>query len=65
MFKYTPVEDPAVYENVFKPFPITYQKDWAIVRKVAEGRGERFNSAVFENLKQKETEAAAAKTKTQ
>lgn len=42
--------------------PITYQKDWAVVRKVAEGSGEKFNSAAFENLKKRETEALA-KTK--
>ena len=40
-------------------FPITYQKDWAIVRKVAEGSGEKFNSAAFENLKKREAEALA------
>ena len=39
--------------------PITYQKDWAVVRKVAEGSGEKFNSAAFENLKKRETEALA------
>ena len=39
--------------------PITYQKDWAVVRKVAEGSGEKFNSAAFENLKKREAEALA------
>ena len=39
--------------------PITYQKDWALVRKVAEGSGEKFNSAAFENLKKREAEALA------
>jgi phosphonate transport system substrate-binding protein len=42
-------------------FPITYQKDWAIVRTVAEGSGEKFNKAAFDNLAKKETEALAKK----
>jgi len=42
-------------------FPITYQKDWGIVRKVAEGSGEKFNKAAFDNLTKKETEALAKK----
>jgi phosphonate transport system substrate-binding protein len=42
-------------------FPITYQKDWAIVRDVAEGGGEKFNKAAFDNLAKKEAEALAKK----
>jgi phosphonate transport system substrate-binding protein len=42
-------------------FPITYQKDWAIVRQVAEGSGEKFNKAAYDNLAKKEAEALAAK----
>jgi phosphonate transport system substrate-binding protein len=41
-------------------FPITYQKDWAVVRKVAESSGERFNSAAFAVLKNNEAAAAKA-----
>lgn len=51
------------FDGADRFFPITYQKDWAIVRKVAEGSGEKFNSSAFENLKKKEAEAAAAKAR--
>jgi len=40
-------------------FPITYQKDWAVVRKVNEESGIPFNRAAFE--KQSATEEAARK----
>jgi phosphonate transport system substrate-binding protein len=56
-----PAEMQKAFDGADRFFPITYQKDWAIVRKVAEGSGEKFNSAAFENLKKKEAEAAAAK----
>ena len=42
-------------------FPINYKEHWAIVRSVAEGSGEKFNTASFENLVKKEAEAAAKK----
>ncbi len=54
-----PAEMQKAFDGADRFFPITYQKDWAIVRKVAEGSGEKFNSAAFENLKKRETEAAA------
>ncbi len=41
--------------------PITYINDWAIVRKVAEGSGEKFNRAAFDDLAKKEAAAAANK----
>jgi phosphonate transport system substrate-binding protein len=28
--------------------PVTYLKDWEVVRKVAEGSGEAFNRAAYE-----------------
>ena len=56
-----PTEMQKAFDGADRFFPITYQKDWAIVRKVAEGSGEKFNNAAFENLKKKEVEAAAAK----
>ncbi len=49
-----------VFEGADRFYPITYQKDWAIVRKVAEGSGERFNSRALEALKQPEAKAPAA-----
>jgi len=42
-------------------FPITYQKDWAVVRQVAEGSGEKFNKAAYDELAKKEAEALAKK----
>ena len=36
---------------------VTYQKDWAIVRKVAEDTGTAFNRAAFDRENAKETEA--------
>lgn len=56
---------PAAMQKAFggadRFFPITYQKDWAIVREVAEGSGEKFNKAAYENLSKREAEAAAKK----
>ena len=42
-------------------FPITYQKDWAVVRKVAEETGTPFNRAAYE--KESAREEAARKKK--
>ena len=58
-----PPEMKKAFDGADRFFPITYLKDWAIVRKVAEGSGEKFNTAAYENLKKKETEALAAKAK--
>jgi phosphonate transport system substrate-binding protein len=56
---------PAAMQKAFggadRFFPITYQKDWAIVRQVADGSGEKFNKTAFENLQKREAEAAAKK----
>jgi phosphonate transport system substrate-binding protein len=41
--------------------PITYQKDWAVVRRIAEESGTPFNKAAYE--KEQAREAAAAKKK--
>lgn len=40
-------------------FPITYQKDWEVVRKIAEGTGTPYNRAAYE--KESAREAAARK----
>jgi len=47
------------FDGADRFFPITYKKDWEIVRKVAEGSGEKFNRAAFDDLAKKEAEAAA------
>jgi phosphonate transport system substrate-binding protein len=41
--------------------PVTYQKDWAVVRQVAESGGESFNRAGYEKESKREAEAAAKK----
>lgn len=41
--------------------PVTYQKDWAVVRQVAESGGESFNRAGYEKEAKREAEAAAKK----
>ena len=40
-------------------FPISYQKDWAVVRDVAEKSGTPYNRAAFEAEAKREAEAAA------
>ena len=50
-----------IFEGADRFHPITYQKDWAIVRKVAEGSGEKFGSQAFEALRKKEAVEAAGK----
>ncbi|GHU07958.1 phosphonate ABC transporter substrate-binding protein [Betaproteobacteria bacterium] len=41
--------------------PITYQKEWAVVRQVGEASGENFGSAGFEKERAKEAAARAKK----
>lgn len=54
-----PAEMKKAFGGADRFVPITYQKDWAVVRKVAEGTGEKFNATAFENLKKREAEALA------
>jgi phosphonate transport system substrate-binding protein len=49
------------FDGADRFFPITYKEHWAVVRQVAEGTGEKFNKAAFENLQKREAEAAAKK----
>jgi len=56
-----PAEMQKAFGGADRFFPITYQKDWAIVRKVAEGSGEKFNKAAYDDLAKKEAEALAKK----
>jgi len=57
-YRFSP-EMQKAFDGADRFVPITYIKDWAIVRRVAEGSGERFNRAAFDDLAKKE--AAAAK----
>lgn len=50
-----PSEMQKAFDGADRFFPITYQKDWSIVRHVAESGGEKFNRAAYDK------EAAKAK----
>lgn len=50
-----PDEMRKAFDGADRFFPVTYQKDWEIVRKVAESGGESFNRAAYDK------EAAKAK----
>lgn len=56
-----PAEMQKAFGGADRFFPITYRKDWAIVRQVAEASGEKFNKTAFDTLRKKEAEAAAKK----
>jgi phosphonate transport system substrate-binding protein len=49
------------FDGADRFFPITYVKDWAVVRKVAEGSGEAFNRTAYEKETKREEEARKAK----
>jgi phosphonate transport system substrate-binding protein len=59
-FRFT-AEMQKAFDGADRFFPINYKEHWAVVRQVAEGSGEKFNKAAYDNLKQKEAEAAAKK----
>ncbi|MBM3526298.1 MAG: phosphate/phosphite/phosphonate ABC transporter substrate-binding protein, partial [Alphaproteobacteria bacterium] len=46
-------------------FPVTYQKDWAVVREVAEKSGTPYNKAAYEAESKREAEAAARRNQAQ
>ena len=54
-----PDEMKKAFDGADRFFPVTYQKDWEIVRQVAEAGGEKFNKAAYE--KETAREAAAKK----
>jgi phosphonate transport system substrate-binding protein len=49
------------FDGADRFFPITYKEHWAVVRQVAEGSGEKFNKAAYDELAKKEAEALAKK----
>jgi phosphonate transport system substrate-binding protein len=53
------------FEGDDRFFPITYLKDWAIVRKVAEDSGTPYNKAAYEKEAAREAEAARKKAEQQ
>ena len=63
-----PAEMQKTFGGADRFFPITYQKDWAVVRKIAEETGTPFNRAAYEKeavreeaARKKEAEAKAQK----
>jgi phosphonate transport system substrate-binding protein len=58
-----PAEMQKAFDGADRFVPVTYQKDWAVVRQVAESGGESFNRAGYEKESKREAEAAAAKKK--
>jgi phosphonate transport system substrate-binding protein len=49
------------FEGDDRFFPITYKKDWAIIRKVAEDSGTPYNKSAYEKESAREAEAAKKK----
>ncbi|MVW71711.1 phosphate/phosphite/phosphonate ABC transporter substrate-binding protein [Bordetella sp. 15P40C-2] len=43
-----PDEMKKAFDGADRFYPVTYEKDWAIVRQVAESGGERFNRAAYD-----------------
>jgi phosphonate transport system substrate-binding protein len=59
-FRFTP-EMQKEFNGDDRFFPITYQKDWAVVREIAEKTGTPYNKAAYEKETAREAEAAAKK----
>ena len=56
-----PPEMQKAFDGADRFFPVTFQKDWEVVRKVAEGSGEAFNRSNYDKQTAKEAEAAKKK----
>jgi phosphonate transport system substrate-binding protein len=52
-----PAEMQKAFDGADRFFPVTYLKDWEVVRKVAEGSGEAFNRTAYEKETKREEEA--------
>jgi len=52
-----PAEMQKAFDGADRFFPVTYLKDWEVVRKVAEGSGEAFNRTAYEKETRREEEA--------
>jgi phosphonate transport system substrate-binding protein len=59
-----PKEMQKIFEGADRFYPITYQKHWAVVRKIAASSGEKFSQAAFDAFKKKEAGTSAAKAAT-
>lgn len=56
-----PEEMKKSFDGADRFYPVTYQKDWAVVRQVAEAGGEGFNRAAYEKESKREEEARKKK----
>ena len=56
-----PPEMQKAFDGADRFFPVTFQKDWEVVRSVAEGSGEAFNRTNYDKQTAKEAEAAKKK----
>jgi phosphonate transport system substrate-binding protein len=56
-----PADMQKAFDGADRFVPVTYLKDWAVVRQVAEAGGESFNRAAYEKESKREAEAAAKK----
>ena len=59
-FRFTP-EMTKEFNGDDRFFPVTYQKDWAVVRDVAEKSGTPYNKAAYDAEAKREADAAAKK----
>ena len=59
-YRFTP-EMQKQFDGADRFFPVSFKKDWEVVRKVAEGSGESFNSKAYERETAKEAAAAEKK----
>ena len=59
-YRFTP-EMQKAFDGADRFFPVTFQKDWEVVRQVASGSGEAFNRSAYEKQTAKEAETAKAK----
>jgi phosphonate transport system substrate-binding protein len=48
-----------MFDGADRYYPINYQKDWEVIRKVAEAGGEGFNRAAYEKESRREYDARA------
>ena len=55
-YRFTP-EMQKTFDGADRFYPVTYLKDWEVVRKVAEGSGEAFNRTAYEKESAREAEA--------
>ena len=55
-YRFTP-EMQKAFDGADRFFPITYLKDWEVVRKVASGSGESFNRSAYEKESKREEDA--------